>query len=119
MRLLLAHNWPGNVRELENLIKKAVVMTPGIKIQADHIGWDEALTEESLSMQEIDLLPYREAKVKIMGQFNTAYIAKLLTKTGGNVTRVARLCGLERQSLQQVMKKYGVRSDEFRESAKK
>ena len=119
MRLLLAHNWPGNVRELENLIKKAVVMTPGIKIQADHIGWDEAQKEESLSMQEIDLLPYREAKVKIMEQFNTAYIAKLLTKTGGNVTRAARLCGLERQSLQQVMKKYGVRSDGFRESAKK
>ncbi|WDN88824.1 hypothetical protein BuS5_01792 [Desulfosarcina sp. BuS5] len=72
----------------------------GIKIQADHIGWNEALTEKSLSLQEIDLLPYREAKVKIMEQFNTAYIAKLLSKTGGNVTRAARLCGMERQLLQ-------------------
>ena len=119
MGLLLAHNWPGNVRELENLIKKAVVMTPGINIQAENIGWDEALAEKSLSLQEIDLLPYREAKIKIMEQFNTVYIEKLLTKTGGNVTQAARMCGLERQSLQQVMKKYSVRSDKFRKSAKK
>jgi transcriptional regulator of acetoin/glycerol metabolism len=37
-----------------------------------------------------------------------------LKKTGGNVTRAARECDLERQSLQQIMRRYNIRAGGFR-----
>ena len=35
--LLLTYNWPGNVRELDNLLQRAVVLTEGTVIEAEHI----------------------------------------------------------------------------------
>jgi transcriptional regulator of acetoin/glycerol metabolism len=37
-----------------------------------------------------------------------------LSRCQGNVSQAARMCGLERQALQQVMRRYGVRADEYR-----
>jgi len=59
-------------------------------------------------------LPYREAKQRVMEKFNTKYISHVLQQNGGNVTRAARQCGLERQSLQQIIKKCGIDSNDFR-----
>ena len=35
--LLITYNWPGNVRELDNLLQRAVVLTEGTIIEAEHI----------------------------------------------------------------------------------
>ena len=59
-------------------------------------------------------LPYKEAKEQTLQSFNTNYINNLLTGSKGNVTRAAKLCGLERQALQQVMRRYGIKADPFR-----
>jgi transcriptional regulator of acetoin/glycerol metabolism len=32
----------------------------------------------------------------------------------GNVTQAAKTCGLERQALQQIMRRYGISADDFR-----
>jgi formate hydrogenlyase transcriptional activator len=32
---LQAYNWPGNIRELENLIERAVIISPGTRLQLD------------------------------------------------------------------------------------
>lgn len=118
MRLFLYADWHGNVRELENIIKKAVVITPGDEVGMADIGWDADDKEKGFPVHEGDDLPYREAKRRILDHFNTNYITRALQITGGNVTRAARMCSLERQSLQQIMKKCGIRSDKFRKHAR-
>ena len=35
MKVLMDYDWPGNVRELENVIERAVVLSPGNCISAD------------------------------------------------------------------------------------
>jgi DNA-binding NtrC family response regulator len=42
------------------------------------------------------------------------YISFLLQANSGNVTRAARQCGLERQALQQIMRRYEIKADTFR-----
>ena len=34
---LRTHAWPGNVRELENVIQRAIILTPGDKVESDHL----------------------------------------------------------------------------------
>ncbi|RLB03957.1 MAG: hypothetical protein DRG59_10955 [Deltaproteobacteria bacterium] len=45
------------------------------------------------------------------------YVSDLLEKTGGNDTRAAELSGLGRTSLQKIMKRLGIRPDQYRVSS--
>jgi DNA-binding NtrC family response regulator len=57
---------------------------------------------------------YKTAKEEMLKAFNSDYIGELLTRFSGNVTQAAKHCGLERQSLQQIMRRYGIKGDRFR-----
>lgn len=114
MALFLDRQWDGNVRELSNTVKKAVVMTPANQITVAAMGWKAADAAAGLDDAYPNEISYREAKNRMLEKFNIRYVNQMLEKTGGNVTRAARLCGLERQSFQHIMKKCGIRSDQFK-----
>jgi len=59
-------------------------------------------------------LGYKQAKQRYLEKFNRDYLGELLSSCKGNVSQAARMCGLERQALQQIMRRYGVRADEYR-----
>ena len=59
-------------------------------------------------------LTYRDAKEEVLTRFHEGYIGQVLTQTHGNVSQAARICGLERQALQQIMRRYSIRSELFR-----
>lgn len=114
MQRFLAHPWEGNVRELENVLKRAVVMAPGDTVRAADIGWLPTGGPAPPPAEAAALPPYQAAKQETLAAFNRDYVARALTASGGNVTRTAQLAGLERQSLQQIMKRCGIRSEDFR-----
>ncbi|SMC22409.1 Response regulator receiver domain-containing protein [Desulfacinum hydrothermale DSM 13146] len=120
MDLFLRHDWEGNVRELENTIMRGILFAPGEEILPEHVGFSDASpSHDLLHDQHLHELPYREAKEEVLRRFNTAYIERLLAMTEGNVTRAAQLCGLERQALQQVMRRFKIKADKFRSHKKK
>ncbi len=117
MERFLRHRWHGNVRELENLVTRGILYAPGDEIRAVDVGFSESVpSPETLVTDNIRDLSYRDAKEAVLRRFNAEYIGGLLTATQGNVSHAAQLCGLERQALQQVMRRYGIRADEYRES---
>ena len=59
-------------------------------------------------------LCYKEAKEKMLVEFNSNYIGAMLSLSGGNVTKAARKCGLERQALQQIMRRFSITADAYR-----
>ncbi len=59
-------------------------------------------------------LPYRAAKEKKLKEFNQSFIGHLLEENNGNVSQAARQCGLERQALQQIMRRYEIKADRYR-----
>lgn len=110
MRCLMDHPWEGNVRELANLIQRAVVLSAGETIQREDIGWRPSpLPASPAAANGLYSLPYHEAKQQVLEQFTVPYLHHALSLVDGNVTRAAQNCGLERQSFQQIMKKFGVR----------
>jgi two-component system NtrC family response regulator len=93
--------WPGNVRELENKIKGAVIMADGKQVNAADLGLADAdATTPDLNLREVR----REAE--------TRAIKRALTHAAGNVSQAAKMLGITRPTLYDLMEKYGVQSGE-------
>ena len=95
--------WPGNVRQLKNVVEKLFVLCRGDRVSMEDVeaslGAQAAQTaDEEDSMAADD---FREARRK----FEVEYLTRKLREFGGNVTRTAAAIGLERQSLQETIRK--------------
>jgi transcriptional regulator with PAS, ATPase and Fis domain len=118
MDLLMKQSWPGNVRELENLLVQGILYAKGETITLSDIPLkDPGLKKTGFSTgiaQTMTALPYKEAKEKILYDFNHDYIGAKLSLAHGNVTKAARQCRMDRQALQQIMKRFNIDPDQFR-----
>jgi DNA-binding NtrC family response regulator len=116
MQHLVQKNWEGNVRELSNIIKRAVVLAPEDVLRTDDVGIDfpkHVPCRDVLSL--FNGLGYKDAKSQVLQEFHQGYLEHVLRQSDGNISRAAQLCGIERQYLQQILKKYGIIAQEFRE----
>ena len=60
-------------------------------------------------------MPYREAVDLARDRVSRDYLVALLRDTDGNVTRAAERAGMARESLHRLLKRLGVRSDDFKD----
>jgi DNA-binding NtrC family response regulator len=115
LRALTGYPWPGNVRELENAVERAVAVTSGQRIELRDLPPDLKGTQEGAIPPEVlATLPYREAIDLARERVSREYITTLLRELEGNVTRAAERAGMERETLHRLMKRYGIRSEDFR-----
>jgi len=115
MQRLSEHPWEGNVRELENIIVQGIMFSKSGKITTDDIGLKtQSDMPDKWASQMPEQSDYREAKEAMLRRFNHGYIGRLLAEHDGNVTQAAKSCGLERQALQQIMRRYGVKASDYR-----
>lgn len=118
---LVERNWPGNVRELQNVVRRVVMFSAGQVIQLDDLNFVENPSQPGSSrapqankrVLNADMT-YKDAKRDLLDTFTTQYIASLLIKTDGNVTRSAEISGLSRAALQKIMKRLDIRASEYR-----
>lgn len=87
------YEWPGNIRELENKIKRAVIMSESKTIDTTDLGLSED-SELSINLRTVRQNAERSA-------INTA-----LAISGGNMTACAKLLGVTRPTLYDLMNKY-------------
>ena len=93
---------------------QGILFSSSDEIKPHDLGLAKHARNECLVDSSFQELPYKAAKEQTLQQFNSSYINKLLSKCNGNVTQAARLCGLERQALQQIMRRYEIKADPFR-----
>ncbi|MBN8848311.1 MULTISPECIES: PEP-CTERM-box response regulator transcription factor [unclassified Sphingomonas] len=86
-------SWPGNVRELENRVKRAVIMADGKLISAADL--DLAEPDDA----PINLRTVREAA-------DRTAIRRALARADGNISNTARLLGISRPTLYDLLKSY-------------
>ena len=118
---LRSRPWRGNVRELQNMIEHtAVVADPGKTLQGGDFpvyddapdgsaGPTEATTFAGSYMNDA----YHVAKDKLVAQFEKEYLTRLVSRAGGNMSRAARLAGIDRTTLYRLMEKHELRRDEY------
>ena len=90
-------NWPGNVRELENRVKRAVIMADGKFVTAADLDFDTADIDDS----PINLKAAREIA-------DRRAIASALARTEGNISGAAKLLGISRPTLYDLLKAHSI-----------
>ena len=90
--------WPGNVRELENRIKRAVIMADGKLIGADDLD----LGGKSNGGGEAAPINLRAARE--VADRSAIHLA--LTRSENNISSAAKLLGISRPTLYDLMKQY-------------
>jgi DNA-binding NtrC family response regulator len=106
---LATRPWPGNVRELQNLVRRLAVFCPASQVEMSHLrlaGGGPAAACGPGGQAE-PLAPYKQAKAHVLDEFTRRYVEQVLDKTGGNVSEAARVSGIERVSLQKIIKRLG------------
>jgi transcriptional regulator with GAF, ATPase, and Fis domain len=113
--LLVRERWPGNVRELQNTVRRGAIMARGEAVQPGALGLEHRVRPAVAS--HLYHLRYRDAKEQILAQFNEEFLNNALAQDRGNVTRAARRLGLERQALQQLLRRYDIDTGRHRSGA--
>lgn len=105
LQKLMLYHWPGNVRELENTIEYAVVMTT-----QDVISEEFIIFTDSRHVRD-QFKPFKEAKK----DFEKQYLTQLLNYAKGNITKASKLAGKYRADLYNLIKKYHLRPEDFKD----
>ncbi len=97
---LMRHSWPGNVRELQNAIESATILESGPAIGPDAVRVGEARPSGPIA----EAIEKRYSLARIEEQ----YIREVLRSTGGNRSEAARILGINRKTLLEKRKRYGI-----------
>jgi len=92
------YSWPGNIREMQNRIKRAVIMAENKHVTAADLGLD---TEGELAGMPLNLREVRQTA-------ETAAITRAMSLADGNISTAAKLLGITRPTLYDLMSKYGM-----------
>lgn len=95
LKRLKDYNYPGNVRELENMIERAIVVGNGKEILPRDLPLDKKTTDTSYESLE---------------DLEKKYIANVLDKYEWNISKSARVLKVDRVTLYNKIRKYGLTS---------
>ncbi|OYZ25215.1 MAG: sigma-54-dependent Fis family transcriptional regulator, partial [Novosphingobium sp. 16-62-11] len=93
-------NWPGNVRELENRVKRAVIMADGKLVTAADLDLPGSESEDSAPLNLKTAREVTDRKV----------IRHALARSEGNISSTARLLGISRPTLYDLLKQYDLQN---------
>ena len=104
--LLLAYSWPGNVRELRNALERAVILSEGGLVQAEHLPIAVAQNGAArvASAAAVELPPGGLD----LDELEKTLVAQALERAKNNRSRAAKLLGLTRAQLYTRLERYGL-----------
>jgi DNA-binding NtrC family response regulator len=118
LRALCTHAWRGNVRELQNVVEHvAVVAEPASTIRAEDLpfssdggGTSGSATspKPAQTIAPVFETSYHVARERIIAQFETQYLSWLISRAGGNMSKAARIAGVDRTTLYRLMERHGL-----------
>jgi DNA-binding NtrC family response regulator len=96
LRVLENYSWPGNVRQLQHMLERLCILAPQGKI-------DDAAVREAIELTEP-----RETAGDALVDIESEQIRRVLSATGGNKSRAAKILGIERKTLYRKLERMGL-----------
>jgi two-component system response regulator GlrR len=107
---MMLYHWPGNVRELKNVIERAVILTTHNLIDEQDLMHMTRAGDGQISSAGSSCPAYKMAKEN----FEKGYLIQLLSQAKGNVVQAASLAQRYRGDFYRLMKKYGLKAEDFK-----
>jgi two-component system response regulator HydG len=98
---LRAHRWPGNVRQLRNAVEAAALRSEGAAVEAEALPLDGALSAG-------DFVQHGSARDLSLAELEAMYIREVLRRTRGHKGRAAEILGINRKTLLEKRRRYGI-----------
>ena len=121
MEAMVNYSWPGNVRELENLIERAVLLSPGKELRVPLAEFKENNGDATFAAGPIDLPrptaltpspPTPTASSRTLDDAQRQHILQVLKQTQWRIAGpggAAAILGIKRTTLQARMRKLGIK----------
>jgi formate hydrogenlyase transcriptional activator len=121
MERLVAYPWPGNVRELENVIERAVILSPGPDLEVAAEGLPAPLEQADDTNPAGQARERRQVRVSVrapidsmptLEEIDRTHIVEILQRTGWKIDGTdgaARLLKLHPSTLRSRIKRLGIR----------
>jgi transcriptional regulator with PAS, ATPase and Fis domain len=97
MLILVEHSWPGNIRELRNVIERATLVEES-----------DVITPAALPPLSGDIVEAATRHQWTLNDLESRYIREILRQTKSNFSRAAKILGINRKTLLEKRKKYGI-----------
>jgi len=126
MQALTHYAWPGNIRELINVVERAVLLCEGDVITLHDLprtivpvprstgNHPSSAPLDALFAGDWRLQSWKEVRQAIVSACEQSYFAEQLRRTDGLVDETARLAGINPRSLYDLMKRHGLKKEDFR-----
>lgn len=111
---LTEYEWPGNVRQLRNTIERATILCENDQISLNDLPLPGDMKDIELLLEKIPTTNEefkrikKEIRQKAVRKVEENFILKALEKNSWNVTQAAQSVGLQRSNFHNLMKKYGI-----------
>lgn len=97
-----AYNWPGNLRELKNVLKRSVLLSSGDYIES------KSLPEEIIYFSEKNNSNTKKSLRGVANEAERERILKVLSQTGNNKSKAAKILNIDRKTLYNKLKTYDI-----------
>ncbi len=105
---ICAYPFPGNVRELSTVLRRAVVLSSGRRVELSHLP-PEIVGHHAPAQEQTGAPPLPEA----VRAFEREYVKRALQRTEGRKAAAARQLGISRKNLWEKLKGYGITEQEI------
>lgn len=116
---MMNYNWRGNIRELENLIKRAIIKTPGDTLTSMELPTSTEAPPAPASSDAVQTVnlntPFKDYLSTIMRDAEEKYLLRMLRLYKGNINQIAKLMDIDRKTVYRKMTEYSIDPSSFRE----
>jgi DNA-binding NtrC family response regulator len=102
--------WPGNVWQLRNVIEHACAVSHGDELELAEFLASALASAPALGDIALDV-PFKEAKARVVEEFERVYLKALLERHDGNLSAASRTANLDRKHLRELLRKHGLREE--------
>jgi two-component system, NtrC family, response regulator AtoC len=109
LELLQQYDWPGNIRELENAVVRAAAMCDGLIRVQDLPDRIRSFPQRVHAKVETGLIaPAEKEEWPSLADIEGRHVARVLAHTGGNKQAASRVLGVDRKTLDRMIKRHGI-----------
>ena len=114
LEMLVGYAWPGNIRELINAVRRILAQSKRKALSVDDIPVD--MRSQIKPTKELGSNPggFLGERARMMERFEHEYFVSVLETCKGDVSAVARLADISRQSVYRMLERLSLNAQDFR-----